>query len=597
MKLTRLAVAAAAITTASLAFTACAPPSQNNTGDKSGDRQGGSSITIAETNKFSSFNPNESKSNIEINSKIAGATRAGFYTITPDLEIRHNDDVGTFEKISDSPLTVKYTVNESIKWSDGNPMDAGDLLLSWAYGSGYFDDATLDENGTVTSGTSYFRLAGSTDGLGLTAKPEISDDGRSITLVYDKPYVDWEIAYDLPGVPAHVVAKRAGLANEQALVDLIMNTEKGDPAAPKESPELKKVANVWNEDFVTNSLPAEEELYLSSGHFIVSEIQPDQSLTMVRNEEYGGTPAKLDSVTVRYTADPSAAVTALRNGEADIAAPQASTDTLMQLEGLADQGIAVQKGLQLSFDHVDLTFAGPNVGPFTDKNVREAFLLTLPRKDIVSKVVGDLRKDAVPLDSQLFAEGYPHYDATIAMNTSSNYAEANIAKATELLAGATPEVKIMYNKDNPNRLNSFALIKVNAEQAGFKIVDGGEPASEWGKKLSTGDHNVSIFGWISPGVGNVVVPQIYKTGGGGNYTKYSNPEIDKLADELLVSLDKNRNVEIKQQIDKHLFEDAYGLPLFQSEGVVGYRDNIQGMDKYNPTATGVWWNINEISVK
>lgn len=593
MKLTRLAVAAAAVTTAALALTACTPPSQDTTGDGGSNRSGGSSITIAETNKFSSFNPGESKSNLEINTKIAGATHASFYTITPDLDVEVNEEVGTFEKVSDEPLTVKYTVNDSIKWSDGNAMDAGDLLLSWAVGSGHFDDATMDEAGTTVSGTTYFSVAGSTDGLGLTAKPEITDEGRAITLVYEKPYVDWEIAYDLPLTPAHVVAKRAGLADEQALVDLIMNTEKGDPAAPKENPELQKVAQVWNEDFVTKSLPAEEELYLSSGPFIVSDIQADQSLTMVRNEEYGGTAAKLDSVTVRYTSDPSAAVTALRNGEADIAAPQASVDTLMQLKELESSGIKVQKGLQLAYDHVDITFTGP----FADKNVRQAFMYTLPRKDIVSKVVGDLREGAVPLDSQLFAEGYPGYDGAIAMNTSSTYAEADIAKATELLAGATPEIKIMYNKDNPNRLNAFSLIKANAEQAGFKVVDGGEPATEWGKKLKTGDHNVSIFGWINPGVGNTGVPQIYKTGGGGNYNKYSNAEVDKLADELLVSLDEDRQDQIKQEIDKHLFEDAYGLPLFQSEGVVGYRDNIEGMGEYNPSSSGVWWNIDKLSVK
>ena len=48
------------------------------------------------------------------------------------------------EKTSDDPLTVKYTINEDLKWSDGEPITADDLLLGWAIGSGYYDDATLD---------------------------------------------------------------------------------------------------------------------------------------------------------------------------------------------------------------------------------------------------------------------------------------------------------------------------------------------------------------------------------------------------------------------------------------------------------------------
>ena len=50
---------------------------------------------------------------------------------------------------SEDPLTVTYTVNDGVEWSDGEPVDASDLLLDWAVESGYFstDDHSFDYAG------------------------------------------------------------------------------------------------------------------------------------------------------------------------------------------------------------------------------------------------------------------------------------------------------------------------------------------------------------------------------------------------------------------------------------------------------------------
>ena len=68
-----------------------------------------------------------------------------------------------------------------------------------------------------------------------------------------------------------------------------------------------------------------------------------------------------------------------------------------QLKALESQGVTVEVG-QLAYDHIDLNFSGP----FDDKRVREAFMKSVPRKDIVDKIVKKLDPKAKPLDSQLF---------------------------------------------------------------------------------------------------------------------------------------------------------------------------------------------------
>ena len=131
----------------------------------------------------------------------------------------------------------------------------------------------------------------------------------------------------------------------------------------------------------------------------------------------------------------------------------------------------------------------------------------------------------------------PAYADSVKENGSAAYQDVDIEGAKKLLAGATPEVRIMYNKDNPNRVDAFSLIRESATKAGFKIVDGGLGASDWGKALGNGGYDAAIFGWINPGVGVSGVPQIFKHGQRLQLQQVHRPEADKLMDELIVTTD------------------------------------------------------------
>jgi peptide/nickel transport system substrate-binding protein len=221
---------------------------------------------------------------------------------------------------------------------------------------------------------------------------------------------------------------------------------------------------------------------------------------------------------------------------------------------------------------------------------------TVPRKDIVDKIVKKLDPEAKPLDSQIFVPAQAAYADSVKNNGSSAYQDVDIEGAKTLLAGKTPEIRIMYNKDNPNRVDAFSLIRESATKAGFKIVDGGLGKSDWGKALGDGSYDATIFGWINPGVGVSGVPQIFRSGNGSNFNMFSDPAADKLMDELIVTTDRAKQDELSKEIDKKIWESAYGLPLFQSVGVDAYSDRITGV-KFMPNQTGVWWNFWEWAEK
>ena len=569
-----------------LALTACASQDSTDTAtgtdtatDAATAERSGGTVRVAETNAFTSFNPSVGANNLDINSKVLGTMRSDFIYIDNELNIVQDESFGTYELVSEDPLTVTYTVNESSVWSDGNAIDKGDMLLNWAVRSGYFDGEDPE------AGPTYFQYAGSTEGLSLTDMPEFEDD-RTMTLTYSEPYVDWEIAYGLGDVmPAHVVAEQAGLADEAALVELL------ETATPGEANEqLQAVADFWNTGFVTNTMPSDESLLLSSGPMIVTDMVADQSITLGVNENYGGElPAQVDEITVRFIGDAAAAIAALRNGEVDIIAPQPTVDSVTEVQGI--DGVTVLQGSQLAYDHIDLSFDSE---VFADANVREAFLKTLPREQIVDRLIRPINENAEVVNSQLYlpSEG-DLYTQSVEQNGSDAYAEVDIEGARELLAGATPTVRILYNSDNPIRVDTFSLIQESASQAGFVIEDGGSP--DWGSELGTGTYDASIFGWISSGVGNAGIPQLFSTTGGGNYSAYSNEEVDALATQLMVTTDADEAEGIKRQIDALLWGDAYGATFFQSPGLVVHSEDVQGVE-YMPNQTGVWWNFWEWSL-
>ena len=182
MKFRRIGVPIAMAAIAAMAVTGC-----TTTGETPSTTTGGT-ITVAEVNELTSFNPNTPQGNLDMNSKLTGYTRSGFFYLDNKLNIVPDKSFGTVEKTSDDPLTVKYTLAKTATWSDGTPVTADDMMLAWAVQSGYFNDSKSDADGNVTSGTTYFDYAGDTTGLGLTDKPVIGDDNMSMTLTYSEPY-------------------------------------------------------------------------------------------------------------------------------------------------------------------------------------------------------------------------------------------------------------------------------------------------------------------------------------------------------------------------------------------------------------------------
>ncbi len=592
MRIKRLAAAAATVAVGALVLSGCAGPQS--------EIVEGSSLSVAWNQPFYSYNGVTSFGNATANNNITYSTLSSFnyYDNTPALV--KDESFGTYEKVSDDPLVVKYTIADGVKWSDGTAVDAVDLLLNWAALSRALDTPDFDSSEFTDPDTGEFTDDFPTDvvyfdsgadpstGMGLVqATPEVSDDKKSITLTYDAPFVDWELVMSAP-LPAHVVGKNAlGIDDNQKAKDAVLAAilDEDDTA-------LASISSFWNTGFNFTEMPENTDLVLSSGPYVITDFVADQYVTLTANKNYtGANQAAVEEITVRFITDPLAAVQALQNGEVQVISPQATADVA---EALAALDVEVIGGYEGTYEHIDLQFDQSKSGNFNNPLIREAFMKVIPRQEIVDKLIKPLQADAEVRNSQVFLPGADGYDESVAENGSAAYADVDIEGAKALLAEAgvtNPEVCMLFSSTNPRRANEFLLIQQSGALAGFNVTDCSSP--DWGGLLGTpGAYDASLFGWQSTSLGVTNgPPPTFTTGGINNLNFYSNPEMDDLTAALSTEFDTDKQIEIQKQIDKLLWDDFYGVTIFQFPAVTAYDPKAIKNIAPSTLAPTIFWNI------
>ena len=601
MRSKRMFAAGAVVAALSLTAAACGTPAADN-GSTSTQK---TALNLGWNQPFYSYNDQTSNGNATANANIKYLMTSGFNYYDASSELKQNPSFGSYEKTSDSPLTVKYTIGADTKWSDGTPVDGADMLLDWAALSGNVntiaadkvktDDATgLPKN---TGGKVYFDS--SSPGLALVKEtPALADDNKTMTLTYTKPFADWELDMSNDYMPAHIVAKKAlGIDDptegKAAIIKAIQD---------KDTASLVKISSFWNTGFDYTKLPSDKDLYLSYGAYLMKDFQENEYMTLEKDPNFKGDhKASIDQLTVRWNEDPMAQVQALQNGEIDMFSPQVTTDVVKAAEKVPNA--AIKTNVEGTYEHMDLV--QNNKGPFDPASyggdakkallVRQAFLHGIPRQEVVDKLIKPINPDAEVRNSFLKTAGAPGYDDIVAQNGSSEYAEVDPAKSLALLKQAgvkTPvDVRMMYADGNVRRENEFQLYKPALKAAGFNLID--KKSAKWGDKLGDGTYDAVFFGWQSTSTGVSADQAIFATGQINNLIGYSNKQVDALFDELIVTTDEAKQLELQVQIEKILFDDAIGITIFQFPGAtISNETRVTNIDPATlaPTMFYNFWN-------
>ncbi|WP_185740422.1 ABC transporter substrate-binding protein [Homoserinimonas aerilata] len=559
----------------------------------------GSSVTVAVSDGFTSYNPNTGYgSAVPSNASVVAATNSSFVSYDATPELVPDESFGSYEVVSQEPFAVRYTIADGVRWSDGVEVDGADLLLSWAANSTVLNASDFDASEYIDARTGEFTdefpadvvwFDGYTAG-GLqhaTAVPKIS--GRSITLVFDRFVPDWQLMFDV-GLPAHVVAAKAlGIDDpgeaKQALITAVTQRDKK---------RLAPLSRVWNSAFNFTETPDDPALLVGNGPYTVTEIVAGDHLVLTANPEYRGAHRPtIAEVTVRFIADPLEAVGQLGSGAVDIVGPQPTVDVISALD--AQSGIRISHGDDGSFEQLELQHDKSMNGAIEDARVRQALLLTVPRADIVDELVRPLQPDARPRLSHVLMPGQDGYEDAADAEGPAAYDTVDVRAAKKLLAEAAaddpalanPVVCVLYDPANPRRSAEFGLIRESAALAGIRVSDCASP--DWRNLLGNpGAYDAALYGLHVDNLSGESVDARLRSDSSINSSHIADPELDELLDGLLVAEGAARTG-ILLEIDALLWAEGYGMPLYQFPTVTAVSDRVAGVER-SPFAPTVLWN-------
>ena len=609
MKFTRSAKLALATAASAALAVSLLTPAQANTR---------STVVIHHTNVQTGLNCSTTTTNSTVCTDQAALTGMGFNYYNEKKELIKNTVFGNYKitKNSRTDFRVQYTVNPGRVWSDGTPITGVDLLLSHVLGSdAYSIAAGLGDPADKKTPPAFNGLGySSTYHKNIVGEPVLSADEMTVTLRYKSPIANWDLYGPIPS-PVHAMVLMAEGKKElqSAAANLAAKERFLAAFKSKDTALLKKMGDVWSKDYTITTINKDTNplLLISNGGFIVDNAVPKTSLTLKLNPKYNSGPkmtGSIDTIVFKVITDGTAAVQALANGELDIYAGQATADAVAALKKITN--INVTGGEQAVYEHWDLHYDSvegepPYSGIFSVKGgakakaLRQAFLLGLPRNEIMEKLIAPINGISTPLCTAWVAPGSAAYDKICAVNGSAFYTrgtqETRNKSALALVQKFYPDalknpitVNVLVPGGNARRAAQFALAKANLAKVGFNLV--GDVQSGWGGLLGNGKYDAFFFAWVSSSVLQKQSCSVLETTGGSNYVMgYSNKVIDRVCEELDVAMKPEQLVQKYITADRALFADAVTIPVFVHPGVNAVNKNLKGV-KPAPLSPQLTWN-------
>jgi peptide/nickel transport system substrate-binding protein len=555
-------------------------------------------VRIGEGNLRTSLNSQHADHNLVENGTVTYLTGDGFNYYNNKAELVWKTGFGKVELLSKSPLKVRTTVNPGIVWSDGTAIDAYDLLLPWVTASGNFEDAA--------SKTTWMDVAAGSGMEKIVKFPEISADRRSVIWTFKTFDSGWELFFGI-GKPVHALTQLAYPkdSNEEAKARFFKAVKAKDWTV------LSKLSDKWNNaynfvDTVKIDSSTNPKLLVTAGAYMIKSSNPSKSMTLVANPRYrsGPIPA-IKTIQLVTIPDPTAMGQALANGEVDIITPQATPALVASLK--KQKNTTVFGYGAATFEHFDIFTDGPAFAGMTDAkklDLRKAILLTIPREELVTKLVKPINPAAKVLDSvSVYLNSSPYHAKMAAVNGVKPYKESEtkrLAAAKALLEkhgySTTNPFKIYLHwggVTNERRIATAALMVAAAAKVGITIDS--KPSATWSQELAgKKSQDAQFYAWSQTSTLFNANLAIYGNDKGAaraqNFINWINPTVEKaIQKHLNKSLSAEEAYQTNVTFEKEYFKDAVGLPLFQWASVAAANKNLKNV-KPGPLSPEVVWN-------
>ncbi|PHM28194.1 ABC transporter substrate-binding protein [Xenorhabdus budapestensis] len=408
--------------------------------------------------------------------------------------------------------TWVFHLRKGIKWSDGSPVTAHDVVFTWR---------RLVTPDTLSPYGSYLvqaKVINAHDVLSGKKKPE----ELAIKALDDATI---EVSLERP---------KAGFL--QMLEHPVMST--------LSEKVVKKYGNKWTKP----------EFFVSNGPFKLSEWIVNEKIVGVRNPHYWDDKnTVINKVTYLPISDYKADLNRYLAGEIDIS-NGGPTDFFPTLKKQLGDQFHITPIMSVYYYLFNI-----RKPPFNDIRVRQALTLALDRDVIADRVMGQGQKPAY----------YVVFPGSGGINLKRpDYAswtqEKRIAKAKALLNEAgfnenNPlKFKLLYNTSDGHKRIAIAASSMWKKNLGVEAVLENQESKSQVESMYQGNFEVSRYAWQADYDSPVTFLEIFMTGNTNNITKYNNPEFDK----LVLKADETDDKDIYQQAIDILTHDSPAIPVY-----------------------------------
>ncbi|MBS4178505.1 peptide-binding protein [Lederbergia citrea] len=426
--------------------------------------------------------------------------------LSSDLEFNPTTDNGMAETFEESEDGLTYTVKlrEGIKFHDGEPLTADDVVFT------YNIPLSKDYDGVRKSTFANLKSVEKVDDL---------------TIQFNMKQVDAQFPVEGFGygiLPKHILG-------EVPIKDL------GEHKFNTKNP-------------------------IGSGPFKFVEWKDGEYVKVEAFDDYYGGRPHLDSITMKIVPDNDAMMTQLQNRDIDFWAgiPGSEIESVKDFSDAA--GIKIEEGLALSY-----TFFGYNLRNdlFKDKEVRQALTHAIDRESIVANIMDGNGEVADVPESPLSWAYNPdvpkfEYDVEKAKKMLADAGWKPGADGILEKDGKKFSFEVKTNQGNKIREDITVLIQEQLKEVGIEVKPQIVEFSSLIADIDPGVWNFDaiVLGWslgIDPDPSGIFHTNEIEEG--LNFIGYSNPELDKLMDEQLKERDKDKRKEMIGKIQQGLAED------------------------------------------
>jgi peptide/nickel transport system substrate-binding protein len=414
---------------------------------------------------------------------------------------------------------ITYTIHPEAAWDDGTPITWEDFHWQWRASNGQ------DQAYQISSSNGYSDIE----------SVERGADDREVVVTYARRYADW-----------------------QAVFNPIF------PASTNRDPQ------VFNQGW-------REQPRVTAGPFRFEGInQTTKTITLVRNENWWGEPARLDRIVYRVL-EATAQIDALANGEIDFFDIGPDANMYNRARGIA--GVEIRSAGGPNFRHVTINGTSPNL---RDVRVRQALAMGIDRTAIARALLGPLGVSPEPLNNHIFMANQAGY-----RDNSGEVGQFNPERAGQLLdeAGWVLEGAVRRKDDRPLEItmvipSGVATSRQESElmqnmlgQIGVRLRINTVPSPDFFERyIIPGEYDFTVFSWIGTPFPISSTASIYRqptTDDDGelviqqNFARVGSDEIDALYTQVTAELDRAAAVEIANRIDALIWQEVHSLTLYQ----------------------------------